>query len=355
MMRLALPALLVLLLVPGVHGGSQQTPPNPAQAVDRGIEWLLKAQNRDGSWGLDIGTGPEMSCTVVAALALMAEGNTVRGGPDPRCVEAVRRAVEFILKHGKRMRDDIWQGQPTLVQTKLGKRIHSFFASVFLSQVYGMRGPWVPREEMEELRELISTLGDRIARSQEADGSWHKDTFGSLKATCMAWMALRAAHSTGLNVEDAAVDKTVAFIKRQYNPSTKLFDRTAGHGNYQTIYATASCLRVLYGMGEGHSQEAVGATDAFIDFVKTGKMGAAYLTVEGEDYMSAALVSHALLIEGDKRWRKWFPWITEQMLKRQNPDGSWITTACIRGRTFATAFALITLQTPNRLLPLQEI
>ena len=348
-MRLTLTALLVLMLVPGVKGEPPQVAPDTARAVDKGIEWLLKAQRRDGSWGLDIGTRPEMSCTVVAALALVAGGNTVRGGPDPRCVAAVRSAVEYILRQGRGMRDDIWRGQPTLVQNKLGKRIHSFFASVLLSQVYGMNGPWVTPEDREELRELISTLGDRIVSSQEADGSWHKNTFGSLKATCMAWLALRAAHSTGLNVEGAAVDKTVAFIKNQYNPSTKMFDRTAGTGNYQSIYATASCLRVLYGMGEGHSQEAVGATDAFIVFVKTGRMGAAYLTVEGEDYMSAALVSHALLMENDKRWRTWFPWITEQMLKRQNPDGSWVTTACINGRTFPTAFALMTLQTPNQL------
>lgn len=345
--------LLGLLLLSAAAGSHDVTEPS-RRAADRALQWLLRAQNRDGSWGLDRGTPPEPSCTVMAALALMSAGHTGRGGPDPDCVRAVRRAVEYILQQGRRAPNGVWGGQVTLVQGKLGQHIHTFFATVLLSQILGMQGPWVQRDEVQELRDLISVFTDRIARTQEADGSWHKEMFGSLKATCMAWLALRAAHSSGLNVQAATVEKTIRFIKKQFNPQTRLFDRFTGQGNYQAIYATASCLRVLYAMGEGDSPEAVAATEAFLNFVKTGQMGAVFLTVEGEDYLSAALVSQALLPEDGKRWKAWFPWIREQLLKRQNADGSWTTTACISGKTFATAGALLTLQAPYRLLPIQE-
>lgn len=328
--------------------------PVATESVQRAIRWLLQAQNRDGSWGLDSRGAGDPTCTVVAALALMANGTTERGGPEPERVEAVRRALDYILKLANDMKSDFWPHQATLIQNKLGQTVHTFFAAVFLTQVYGMRATWVREGDVEELRDGIAKMIGQIVRTQEADGSWHKNTFGSLKATCMAWLALRSAASSGLDVERASVQKIIKFIKDQHNPQTKLFDRTTGNGNYQTIYATACCLRVLYGMGEGNSPEAKGATQAFLDFVKKSQMSAAFLTVEGEDYLSAALVTHALLIDQDQRWNAWFPWITGELVKRQAKDGTWTSTACITGRTFPTACALLTLQAPYRQLPILE-
>jgi len=354
------PALAFLLLPPGFAQEKQKVQIHPSTVADRagatarGIRWLLQAQNRDGSWGLDQGRDGCISCTVVASLALMAEGNTERGGPNSAAVLAIRKGLDFVMRHARRMKGDIWKGETTLVQTKLGQSIHSIFATVFLTQIYGQRGGGLSEDDHQELRDVISQLSRIIVQAQGPDGSWHKETFGSLKATCMAWLALRSAASAGVDVEDASVRKTLAFLKAQWNPGSKLFDKTTGNGNYQTIYATASCLRVLYAMGDGNSQEARGATEAFMRFVQTGQMGAAFLTVEGEDYLSAALFTQALLIEQDKRLGDWYPWITGELIKRQNQDGSWTTTACISGRTFATSCAVLTFLAPQRMLPILE-
>jgi len=361
-MRWKTAALALLLSLP--YGFAQEAPgkPAPARLTDadraasarRGLKWLLRAQNRDGSWGLDEGREGCISCTVVASLAIMSNGNTERGGPDADGVLAIRRGLEFVMRHARRMKSDIWKGEETLVQRKLGRSIHSIFATVFLTQVYGQRAAGLSSDSHAELRDAVSQLAQIIVKSQEPDGSWHKETFGSLKATCMAWLALRSASSAGVDVEDASVRKTLQFLKAQWNPSSKLFDKTFGNGNYQTIYATASCLRVLYAMGDASSQEARGATEAFMRLVQTGQMGGAFLTVEGEDYLSAALFTQALLIEQDKRWNEWYPWITGELVKRQSPDGSWTTTACISGRTFATACAVMTFLAPQRMLPILE-
>jgi hypothetical protein len=339
---------------PAPSGGSRPTAAEQAASAHRGLKWLLAAQNRDGSWGLDLGREGCISCTVVASLAIMSNGNTERGGPNPEGVLALRRALEFILHHARRMKGDIWKGEETLVQRKLGRTIHSIFATVLLTQIYGQRASGLSTDDHLELRDIVSQLASIIVKAQEPDGSWHKETFGSLKATCMAWLALRSAASAGVDVEDASVQKTLHFLKSQWNPASKLFDRTFGNGNYQTIYATASCLRVLYAMGDASSQEARGATEAFLRLVQTGQMGGAFLTVEGEDYLSAALFTQALLIEEDRRWNDWFPWITAELVKRQNVDGSWTTTACIAGRTFATSCAVLTFLAPQRLLPILE-
>jgi len=287
------------LLFPLLLVGSEVTEQSE-KAVAKGKKWILRAQNRDGSWGLDAQTQGDVTCTVLACLALMADGSTSREGADPEIVAAVRRGVEWVVGRARVMRGNLAGGATTLIQNKLGHTVHTFFGTVFLTQIHGMHG--IDRQTVEEFHDHLAVMAERIVKSQESDGSWHKDTFGSLKATCMAWLGLRAAASVGIDVEGAAVDKTLRFLKSQYDPNTKMFDRQTGHGSYQTIYATASCLRVLYAMGEGSSQEAQGATEAFLQFVRKGQMASAFLTVEGEDYLAALMMTQALLIEEGTSW-----------------------------------------------------
>jgi hypothetical protein len=322
------------------------------KSIDRATSWLLKAQNRDGSWGIDSKGEPDVTCTSLAAMAMMAAGNTERSGPHQASIQAVRQAVEWMLKRAEHAKGNIARSDSTLIQGKLGHTVHTFFAVVFLSQAYGMRIG--TREQLQEMREIISEQVAVISKTQEGDGSWHKNTFGSLKATCMAWLALRAADSVGIDVNDATVDKVLSFIRRQFDKGSGLCVGQYGVGSYQTIYATASCLRVLYGMGQGGLPECPRAADALMKFVKDGAMGQQYLTCEGEDFLSAAMMTQAMLIEDGERWKKWFPWIRDELIKRQANDGSWTGTACISGRTFATSCALLTLQAPFRLLPISE-
>lgn len=357
--------LAALLLLGGVSSGGAAAPPprstpdgemneRQRRSIEKATDWILKSQNRDGSWGLERGSAGDITCTALAGLALMSAGNTGRNGPDGRSVEALRAATTYLHERAVKARADIVSGSVTLIQNKLGTKVHNFFAVIFLTQIYGMRPPWLEQENLEEMREILGKLTTIIAGSQESDGSWHKNTFGSLKATCMAWLALRAASSAGIEIKRAAVDRTVDFIKRQYNASTKLFDRGGGGGGYQAIYATASSIRVLYGMGYSKSPEATGAADAFLRFVRGGQMGGQYLTVEGEDYLSAAMMTQALIREPGERWTQWFKFIRDELIRRQNGDGTWTTTACITGRTFPTSCALLALQAPCRLLPLQD-
>ncbi len=357
MIKLRLPALLLLLLAPSALP-AQDAPEDPytdksRRTMERATNWLLSAQNKDGSWGLDKGSPGDVTCTAVAGLALISAGNTERNGPDSRAVDALRAATDWTMKLARKAKGDIVAGQVTLIQNKLGVKVHNFFGVVFLTQVYGMRPTWLDASELGEMRDAISTLVNIIAASQEPDGSWSKDTWGSLKATCMAWMALRSASSAGLEIRHAVVEKTVQFIRKQYNPASQLYDKGIS-GGYQSLYATASSVRVLWGMGLGESQEAARACDAFLKSVKGGSMGGQFLTVEGEDYLSTTMMAHALIHEEGPRWKAYWAWARDELVKKQNPDGSWVTTACITGRTFPTACGLMTLQTPYRLLPLQE-
>src|SRR5262245_59467678 len=113
------------------------------RSIDKATAWLLQAQNPDGSWGLERRSAGDISCTALAGLALMAAGNTERDGPDSRSVEALRNAAGYLMEKARRARGDIVSGHVTLIQNKLGTKIHNFFAVVFLTQIYGMRPAWL--------------------------------------------------------------------------------------------------------------------------------------------------------------------------------------------------------------------
>ncbi len=331
-----------------------ELPKEQIKSVERGTQWLIKAQNGDGSWGMDYKTQADVAATCISGLALLAAGNTNRDGPDPACVKALDKAVQYVLKRARNAgaHRDIAEGERSEVQTYVGERVHTFFAVLFLSQVYGSRAVDLPVESYNEMKEAITKMTNSIAMSQESDGSWHKETYSSLQATAYAWMALRSADSAGIPIRHAAVDRTMKFIKNQFNSGTKLFNSQSNN----EIYSTASAMRILHGMGKWKEREDNQATDTLLKMIcKGGSMGQGFLTNTGEDFTASVLITHALVKEGGERWECWFDFVRTRLLKIQNADGSWTATSCLRGRTFPTACAMLCLQTPYRLLPILDL
>jgi len=331
-----------------------EQPNEQLKSAEHGIQWLIKAQNADGSWGMDFKSPPDVAATCIAGLSLLAAGNTNRDGPDPACVKALDKSVQYVLKRARSAgaHRDIAEGERSEVQTYVGERVHTFFAVLFLSQVYGSHAIDLPAESYNEMKEAITKMTNSIAMSQESDGSWHKETYSSLQATAYAWMALRSADSAGIPIRHAAVDRTLKFIKSQFNPSTKLFDSTSNNA----IYSTASAMRILHGMGKWKEREDSQATGELLRLIcKGGTMGQGFLTNTGEDFTASVLITHALVKEGGEHWETWFDFVRTRLMKIQNSDGSWTATSCLRGRTFPTACALLCLQAPTRLLPILDL
>ncbi|MCE9584716.1 MAG: hypothetical protein K8T20_19675, partial [Planctomycetes bacterium] len=54
-------------------------------------------------------------------------------------------------------------------------------------------------------------------------------------------------------------------------------------------------------------------------------------------------------------WRAVFGKVEKVLVSCQNSDGSWTGHHCISARTFCTACAITTLETPLRLLPMIQM
>ncbi len=328
-------------------------------AIKNGSKWLLSAQNKDGSWGMDWKTRTDVSCTAVAGLSLLAAGNTERNGPSPKAISAIRKSIDYLLRRARRThrRAGIADGESSQIQNYVGQRAHTFFTVLYLSQVYGMTTLNLPPETNQQIKAAVTKFSETISYSQESDGSWYKDTYSNLQGTALAWMALRSTSSCALPVKGATVNKTIDFIEKQYNPSTKFYDGTRinGGNRIQLIYATASAIRIMQGMGKGREKSTKDAVENLVTKITKGGWGSSFLTNTGEDYPAAFMMTHAMVHEGGKLWEDWFTFIRNKLCKIQNNDGSWTSTSCLVGRTFVTSCSLLCLETPFRLLPVQDL
>jgi hypothetical protein len=59
----------------------------------------------------------------------------------------------------------------------------------------------------------------------------------------------------------------------------------------------------------------------------------------------------AMWTAGGNYWKEWYPAIRDELLSRQNPDGSWLDQICSH---YGTAMACIILQVPNNYLPILQ-
>ena len=73
------------------------------------------------------------------------------------------------------------------------------------------------------------------------------------------------------------------------------------------------------------------------------------------DYCGAFFAVQAMMHEGEKYWKKWWPKFRDHLVKIQNADGSWTIQYCLCCRAYATALSVIVLQAPKRLLPLFQL
>lgn len=317
--------------------------PEIQKAIEKGIDWLLTAQNNDGSWGHDIKSPPEVGITSVVGMSFMSLGTTPRGGKPNKVLEPLKKGLSYVIKFGKERRAMF--DEESVLEREVGRKIHFYLTSLFLSQV---QGETVLQEvEYEDLKNMVKKINHRIDQEQDKDGFWHDQNLFLSSAT--AWLALRSAYASGLTIRHASVEKTIDYLKKAYNPKTKTF----GNEQHRNSVVLASSLRILYGYGLGNSDEAIGGTermlkDGFNDGGRQNPLGA-------EHYLAAVYATQSFRHkEKEKLWLEWYQYISKYLLKLQNQDGSWTGSRCITARTFCTACAILTLTTPYRLLPMLE-
>lgn len=309
-------------------GGFREITEQQVRAVEKGLKYLADTQNRDGSW--DSGQyRMNPAVTALACLAFMGNGNVPDGG---KYAKEVERGQLFIIK---------CQDEKGLIQGfRVGNPMYGHgYATLFLAEIFGMTGSKMVKPH---LRKAV----DLIIASQKKDGGWRytPDPRGGsdISVTVVQLMALRAARNTGISIDYKVIKDAVDYILKS----------ACSDGGFSYT---------LQNKRSGFARTAAGVTSLYVaGKYKGGEIeeGLKYLLARKNDngylhwyYYGNYYAAHAMFQAGGDYWKEWFPWIRDELLSKQQADGSWMRHSSA-GPVFATAMAVMVLEIPYRYLPI---
>jgi hypothetical protein len=193
-----------------------------------------------------------------------------------------------------------------------------------------------------------------IVASQNEEGGWRYNPVpndADISVTICQIMAMRSARNAGIKVPKTTIDDAIKYVRECQNPDGGFrYMRDAGGSAWPR---TAAGIASLFYAGVYEGENIDKGLDylkqsAFPRGVNGGPMGAAF--IQPHYYYGHYYAVQAMYLAGGDRWRTWWPAIREELLARQNPDGSWSDAQA--GDAYGTAMALIVLQMPKRYLPI---
>jgi hypothetical protein len=356
-------------------------------AIERGLRFLARVQNADGSWTCDAGNKVNegyvlapggknvhhVGVTALGILAFLAAGHVPGRGPHG---EVVARAVDFLLS---RVQNDGFIAAD-------GTRMYSHaFATLALAEVYGMsRAP--------ALRDKLQLAVELTVKSQNVTGGWRYVPFttdSDMSVTVCQVVALRAAMNVGIKVPQQTVDRALRYvIDSMITDDTRSAEEDLGAFYYQpssvkwnrsSFPLTAAGLTTLFqaGIYDDHAlirymetrgiakrpPPEMARTLAFLERTYGPlyqQYGQHYFYFYGNYYAAQAMYNVGAV--EPERWERWYDRVRRDLLTlevRGTPPGggeeeSWWKSNVGDTHTFATSIALLILSMPFDYLPIHQ-
>jgi len=298
-------------------------------AIQRGLTFLARSQNRDGSWRSAGGRG-EYPCAMsgLAGLAMLASGSTPTRGKYWR---AVRRCTEFLIS----------KQQPNGLIAAMAEENQSMyghgFSTTFLAEVFGTEED---ERRQQDLHRVLTQAVKLTARAQSSYGGWiYTPTSGGDEGsvTVTQMQALRACRNAGIVVPVETVSKAIKYIVGSANSDGSIrYSMRGSSGGRPPI--TAAAVAVLYSAGKYDDPVATKALAYAKRTISVGGQGG------GHYFYSHLYLAQALYFEGGRDWTEYYDAMAKSLLRSQARDGSWNGDGV--GTTYGTAIALIILQLP---------
>ncbi len=305
-------------------------------AIDKGLEYLLSNQHKDGSWSSDGQGGHAVACTSLALMAFMSKAHFP--GFDPHG-EQLDRGMKWLLKEAKK-RPDGYMGS---VMYEHG------FATLALSEMWGMtRDP----DDDDAIKEALEKAVDVILRSQNPGGGWRyqpqADDGQDTSCTMTVFHALASAHQAGIVVPDTTITKVVEYLKGVRDTQTGGFTYD-GRPHRLSAACTAGGVYVAQLAGQ-RGTELVDSAIRYLNSLSPGIFGG------GTKYYYYAhyYAIQAMVQAGDEEYSKWYPQIRDALISQQTAKGAWGKAAKPGSISYETPMAIIILSTPHRYIPIYQ-
>lgn len=332
----AVPLMLLLLATTAqaAEKGMEETAaelitPTAERSVERGLKWLVDGQHDDGGFG----SGPlrgNVAVCALAGMAMMSDGSTPGRGPYGG---PINRCLDYLLRNTQP------SGFIVGPDTSRGPMYGHGFATMFLAECYGMS----PRTE---LREKLAKAVKIIINCQNGEGGWRYQPVradADVSVTVCQIMALRAARNAGLFVPNETIDRSIGYVKRSQNADGGFMYMI--QGGESAFPRSAAAVAALYSAGIYKGPEIANG----LDYLKQSIPDGGVVRRESYYFYGQYYAAQAMWQAGGEHWHRWYPAVRDELVARQQQNGSWIDPI---GNEVATAMALVVLQMPNNCLPI---
>ena len=305
-----------------VYRGTQ-VPPEVEKIYEKGLRYLMRAQNDDGSFPGQYGTEPGV--VGFALMALLSHGEDPNHGP---YAKATKKCLEFILKN---------QASNGYIGTSM---YNHGFATLGLAEAYGSL-------QDERLGPALKNAVELILSSQDKNKfkAWRyspdaQDADSTVSGAC--FVALVAARNAGLKVPEKNIDDALKFFTDCQSPSDGsigYIPRSGSHGGATTAIGAAA---FAYARKKDHPT----FTKAMKKMTTNDSNGGGSYPFYMEYYAAQAY------FQGDfKKWQEWNDSQVKRLTELQNEDGSWDAGL---GPGTSTALGLLSIALNYRYLPIYE-
>ncbi len=274
------------------------------QAVLKGLRWLVKNQNEDGSWSRE----NRAAMTGLALLAFLGHGelpNSLEFGP------AVEKAVNWLLTNGQK-----FEGRMNMAAkfSQSGVYEHGI-AAYALGEYYTM-------SKDERAADLLRQAIQYIIDGQGPDGGWmysFDKTQSDTSVTGWQIQALKAAHLSDLDISGVSetMDKAMLNLKRVQGKQGGFGYRTP-QDRYSLSGVGVLCT---YFWKQKKDKMVTDGMQFIIDKVKSDEP-IKYAGATADLYAWYYHTQAALMVGGNA-WTTWNRLFQDEIVDAQSPDGSW--------------------------------
>ena len=374
--------LAVVVVLSGPLVAQESLPPKLDESVSRGLDYLVKQQNPDGSFS--IGTTPDASPTtqpaapsaVTTGLALLA---FLSGGHTPdvgRHGLVVRNAIDFLVAKVP---------ENGLLAEPAGMYGHGVVA-LALAEAYGVendrgRRTLVRAAAAKMLAAILAA--QNVAKSEVHAGGWGETPTAAdsnLWATGWNVLAIVACRDAGFSVPPDAADRARHYVLKCRNPLDRGFAfQPGGRGEPATTAIGVVCLNLLDDADPPELRDArkflaqapplvpAAAAPAAPAATQPVTQPATQASTQPATQPAGAASRYPLysaycavqahLHAGEPAWSTRARPVLDALITTQAPDGGWSPRGAAGeepGRSHATALAVLTLTVPYHLLPLYQ-
>lgn len=297
--------------------------PATERAIERGIAYLARTQNANGSWGEKY----SIAVTSVSLMAFMLKGHFPKKGIKPYG-DQLDKGVEYLLNHAK------------LRGGYLGENMYEHgLATLALSEAWGMSA-------REEIRSVLKRAVEVILTSQNSRGGWRykpEPADADISVTVMQIVALASAREAGIYVPPQTIKRATDYVRSLQVKAEGGFGYTGAQS--PGFARSAAGVMSLQMCGERNSKEVMMG----LQYLRRLPPGT-FVQVEHFHYGHYYAIQ-AMYQAGESYYHDWYPKIRASLLKQQKPGGEWDGA---HGSQFCTSMSILILGVPYRFLPIYQ-